>query len=331
MSDQPPSKTPSTADLAGGEHSLASAQADEATRQQAVWSAATATNTRRAYRSAVRHYRQFEHGRLPATPDELCRYLLHHAESLRASTLALRLTALGQWHLTQGYADPAATPAVRKTLRGIERLYGQPARKARALSVADLQAMIVRLRGDNDLLALRDEALLSLAFFGALRRSELVALTVDRLRWEAHGLVFVLPRSKTDQEGHGITKAIPFGNDLPLCPPRALRRWLDAAGINDGPVFRAINRWGKLSPRPLAAGAINTILRSRARATGLVYAEELSSHSFRRGLATSAYQAGADLRDIKRQGGWRCDASVQGYIDEAELFMANAAGRLLNP
>jgi integrase len=54
----------------------------------------------------------------------------------------------------------------------------------------------------------------------------------------------------------------------------------------------------------------------------------ISSHSLRRGMATSAYRAGADFRDIKRQGGWRHDGTVQGYI-EAGRFEENAAAHLL--
>jgi hypothetical protein len=42
-----------------------------------------------------------------------------------------------------------------------------------------------------------------------------------------------------------------------------------------------------------------------------------------------AGRAGADFRDIKRQGGWRNDSTVQGYIEEAGQFEENAAGSLL--
>jgi hypothetical protein len=46
-------------------------------------------------------------------------------------------------------------------------------------------------------------------------------------------------------------------------------------------------------------------------------------------LATSAHRSGADFKDIKRQGGWRHDGTVQGYIEEAGRFEANAALTLL--
>ncbi|WP_257626432.1 hypothetical protein [Janthinobacterium sp. NKUCC06_STL] len=56
---------------------------------------------------------------------------------------------------------------------------------------------------------------------------------------------------------------------------------------------------------------------------------DLSSHGLRRGMATSAHRAGADFHDSKKQGGWRHDGTVQGYIKEASRFEANAAGSLL--
>ncbi len=75
--------------------------------------------------------------------------------------------------------------------------------------------------------------------------------------------------------------------------------------------------------------SINAILADCASMAGLDYVPDLSSHSLRRGMATSAYRAGADFRDIKRQGGWRHDGTVQGYIEEAGRFQENAAGHLL--
>jgi len=49
----------------------------------------------------------------------------------------------------------------------------------------------------------------------------------------------------------------------------------------------------------------------------------------RRSLATSAHRAGASFESIKRQGGWRSDATVWEYIEEAKRFEDNAAARLL--
>ena len=161
-----------------------------------------------------------------------------------------------------------------------------------------------------------------------MRRSEVVRLTLAHLSWEPQGVLILLTRSKTDQLGSGIRKAIPYG-DAVCCPATALRDWIRAGGILQGPIFRAISKWGALGTTPLHAASVNTILADCARRAGVPIAAALSSHSLRRGLATSAYRAGASLRDIKRQGGWRHDATVQGYIDDADRFEENAAAPLL--
>ncbi|MEC5161377.1 MULTISPECIES: site-specific integrase [unclassified Janthinobacterium] len=301
--------------------------AESAARHRALLAAATSDNTRRAYRSAVRHFQRWG-GALPSDEASLIRYLLACAGELNARTIALRLTALSQWHVQQGFADPASTPTVRKTLAGIRRVHGKPKQKAKALPLEDLELIVAQLAGLDTLKAKRDSALLQIAYFGGFRRSEIVSLDVSHLAWEREGLVITLPRSKTDQQGEGIVKAIPFG-DGACCPARALRVWLAAAGIASGPLFRPLNQWGHLGERALGEGSVNAILEAGATLALLDYVPQLSSHSLRRGMATSAHRAGASFRDIKRQGGWRHDGTVHGYIEEAAQFEENAALSLL--
>ncbi|WP_082631584.1 MULTISPECIES: site-specific integrase [Pseudomonas] len=296
-------------------------------QHQRFLAAATTDNTRRTYRSAVRHFQAWG-GVLPCDQVALIRYLLAFADVLNPRTLALRLTALSQWHRYQGFPDPAASATVRKTLRGIERVHGRPRQKAKALLLEDLERIVAHLDTLEGLAARRDSALLQVGYFGAFRRSELVTLEVENLQWEREGLQITLPRSKTDQGGEGLDKAIPYGDSV-CCPARALRCWLDAAQIEQGPLFRRISRWGVLGEVALHEGSVNTILATRAEAAGLSYVPEMSSHSLRRGLATSAHRAGADFLEIKRQGGWRHDGTVHGYIEEARAFEENAAGSLL--
>ena len=301
---------------------------EELTQQhQRFLTAATTDNTRRTYRSAIRHFQAWG-GVLPCDESIVFRYLLAFAQKLNPRTLALRLTALSQWHRYQGFPDPAASATVRKTLRGIERVNGRPRQKAKALLLEDLELIVAYLSTLEGLTALRDSALLQVGYFGAFRRSELVTLEVQYLQWEREGLQITLPRSKTDQEGEGLEKAIPYGDSV-CCPAKALRCWLDVAQIEQGPLFRRISRWGSVGDVALHEGSVNTILTTRAQEAGVLYAPKMSSHSLRRGLATSAHRAGADFLEIKRQGGWRHDGTVHGYIEEARAFEENAAGSLL--
>ncbi len=324
-----PEKTVLLGNLAKRTGSTLISEPEMQERHRRFISAATSENTRRTYRSAIRHFYAWG-GALPCDSGAVLRYLLAYSDSLNPRTLALRLTALAQWHVFQGFPDPTADPNVRKTLKGITRTHGKPKKKAKALPIEDLELIVAKLELDASLIALRNNALIQVGFFGALRRSELAALMVEELAWEPDGLVITLARSKTDQEGEGVAKAIPYGSpDGICCPVRALKRWLEAAGIASGPLFRRVSRWGVVGPEPLYDGSINDILEACAAKAGLPYAPELSGHSLRRGLATSAHRSGADFQDIKRQGGWKHDGTVQGYIEEAGRFESNAALTLL--
>jgi len=289
--------------------------------------AATSENTRRAYRSAIRHFLAWG-GDLPADEGGIIRYLMAHAASHNTRTQALRLTALSQWHTHQGFPDPASTVTVRKTLKGIGRTYGRPKKQAKALPLEDLERIVATLAALDTIKAKRDNALLQLGFFGGYRRSELANLQIADISWESDGLLITLQRSNTDQQGQGVLKAIPYGTAL-CCPATALRAWLDAADLRNGAAFRPINKWQMVGEHAIHPASINTILADCAVMAGLDYVPDLSSHSLRRGMATSAYRAGADFRDIKRQGGWRHDGTVQGYIEEAGRFEENAARHLL--
>jgi hypothetical protein len=75
--------------------------------------------------------------------------------------------------------------------------------------------------------------------------SELVALQVADLAPTGDGLRITIRRSKTEQEGQGQDVAIPHG--VRLRPVEAVRAWLDAAGIESGPVFRRVNKGGRVS------------------------------------------------------------------------------------
>lgn len=122
---------------------------------------------------------------------------------------------------------------------------------------------MTKLESDASLIAIRNNALIQIGFFGALRRSELAALLVEELAWERDGLVITLTRSKTDQEGKGTTKAIPYGSpDGICCPVKALKHWLEAANITSGPMFSRVTRWGVVGADPLYDGSISEILEA---------------------------------------------------------------------
>ena len=289
--------------------------------------AATSHNTRKAYVSDVRHY-ESAGGKLPATPEMLLDYLHRFAEQLNPRTLSRRLVAIRHWHTYQGFPDPVSHPAIKKMLRGIMRLHGKPKVKALALLPDDIARLHQYLSSQSSLSAQRDDAMIQLGYFGAMRRSELVNVHYEHITWNKAGIEILLPASKTDQLREGQICILPYGNQT-LCPILALKNWLDSAGIKTGPVFCRIYPNDEIAKTALTPLSVNQILKKRAAEAGFADTRLISSHSLRRGLATSAAQTGARLETIMRAGRWKQTNTVMEYIDAQDQYTNHAAFSIL--
>jgi len=286
-----------------------------------------ADNTRKAYQSDWHHFLNWckAHGAepLPASPATVAAYIASLAdEGRKASTIERRLTSISQAHGRARLDSPRHTRAVRETFAGIRRAIGTKQEGKAALPVSVLQKSIELLPAS--LLGIRNAAILLVGFWGAFRRSELVALMVEDLRFVPEGLVIELKRSKMDQEGEGQVKAIPFGRCADVCPVGALRLWLDRAGIESGPVFRAVDKRGRVGARAIGDRAVAELVKAIAEGVGLDPGL-FSGHSLRAGFATAAAMGGAEERDIMRQTGHSSLVQVRKYIRGAELFKNHAA------
>lgn len=289
--------------------------------------AATSDNTRKAYRHDIRHYEKWG-GKLPATPEAIVEYLQTFAPLKNSRSLSRCLIAIRHWHTYQGFPDPTLHAIVKKTMVGITRIHGKPKDKAPPLTPEDLQRMVEILHQDGSLMALRDSALIQIGFFGGLRRSEIINIQVEHIEWKPEGIEILLPSSKTDQIHEGQYCAIPYGNEL-LCPVKALKQWLDIAKISTGAIFRRILRNNKLIESALTPLTVNHIVKRCARAANLSYADEISPHSLRRGLATSAARANTPMHVIMRAGRWKQVNTVMEYIEANQRFSENAAINIL--
>jgi site-specific recombinase XerD len=135
--------------------------------------AGVAPATRRAYRADLDHFEAWG-GTILATDDMVAAYLADHAGVLKVSTLTRRLAAISIAHGAKGLPNPAASPLVRATMRGIRRSHGAAQHQAKPLLREDL-FVVLGAMGDR-IKDLRDRALLLIGFAGGLRRSEVVAV-----------------------------------------------------------------------------------------------------------------------------------------------------------
>ncbi|MGZ8251781.1 MAG: site-specific integrase [Methylophilaceae bacterium] len=277
--------------------------------------AGLATNTKTAYQSDLAHFKQWG-GSIPASPEMVATYLASFADSLSPSTLTRRLVAINQAHTQLNHISPTKHAMVKATLQGIKRINGSAQRKVLPLFKRDLEAMLDGLRGVK---GCRDKALLLIGFAGAFRRSELVSIQASDIRFVAEGLVIRLRRSKTDQAGAGQDIAIPYVKGK-YCPVKALKRWLHAGAITQGPVFPSVNRYGQVMSRALTPQSVALIIKHYAALAGLDVSL-LSGHSLRVGLVTNAARVGAHSRKIRQQTRHQSDAMLQLYIRDSELFI----------
>jgi site-specific recombinase XerD len=294
--------------------------------------ASKAPSTLRAYRSDLRDFGEWcdMHAAttLPAHARTVALYIAALADAgAKVSTIQRRLSAISQAHQAAGHApSPTADAIVRMTMAGIRRELGTAAAQKDAVLTADLRRLLST--ADRTTAAgTRDRALLLLGFAGGFRRSELVALDVTDIEETPDGLRVRVRRSKTDQEGAGREVGIPWGQHPETCPIRALHGWREVGQIDQGPLFRPVDRHDRVAQARLTDRGVARVIQRAARAAGLD-PSRYAGHSLRAGLATAAAAGGASERAIMAQTGHRSLTMVRRYIRSGTLFQENAAAYL---
>ena len=289
-----------------------------------------APSTRRVYQSDWALFSAWCDGKqlpaLPASGETVAAYLAAEAaQGRRVATLRHRLAAIRLAHELTDQHNPTASHIVRATLAGIARVHGA-AQLQKAPAVAEILKQMVDTLDPTTRQGRRDRALLTLGFASALRRSELVAITVEDLEFVPEGVRVHIPRSKTDQQGLG--QVVPVIRGEAYCPITALQDWLTAAGIFSGPVFRRMRRGDHVTAQPLNDRSVAEIVKRCALACGLNPAD-YAGHSLRAGFLTSAAQAKADIYKLMEISRHTNPKSVMRYIRRVEEYTEHAGKGLL--
>lgn len=302
-------------------------------------------HTRRNYDADLRHFTAWCEGRgvapLPAAEDVLIAYLLYFGDPdtpraagdalLKPSTLERRVAGIRAAHGAGRHPWPQYPPGednlLTATLHYLAVRQKAGTDKARALSLTKLKAAVGAI-DDATAIGARNRALLLTGFYGAMRRSEIVALDLAHVRFVEddgpdEGMLVTIARSKTDQRGQGRDIAISYLG-TPTCPVRAMRGWLAVRGAAPGPVFTNITgkRNGARGGR-LDATAVNSVLKDALAAIGEDPAD-YSAHSLRSGFATAAARLGVPSRLIKQQTGHRSYEMLDRYIQDGASLRDNA-------
>ena len=278
-------------------------------------------NTLRAYQSDYKDFLLFctKNGfqAMPTQPKILALYLTHLSINSKYSTLKRRLASISILHKMKGHYIDSKHPIIMENLMGIKRTIGSNQKGKKPLLINDLKLLIKAIHESNekDLRKLRDKALVLTGFSGGFRRSELVNIEYEDIEFVTEGVKIFVKRSKTDQSGEGMTKAIPYFENENFCPVKILKKWIQETELKYGKVFSISDK------------SVALIIKKYANQAGLD-AQRYSGHSLRSGFATSTAESGAEERNIMAMTGHKSTEMVRRYIKEANLFKNNALNKI---
>ena len=204
-----------------------------------------------------------------------------------------------------------------ENLHGIKRVKGSNQKAKKPILINDLKIIINAIDENikTEKRKIRDKAIILLGFAGGFRRSELVSINYEDVDFVSEGIKIFIKRSKTDQSGEGMIKAIPYFDNKLFCPVINLKKWIDYSEIKIGKIFNISDK------------NVSLIIKKYISLCGLD-ASKYSGHSLRSGFATSTAESGAEERNIMAMTGHKTTQMVRRYIQEANLFKNNALNKI---
>ena len=278
-------------------------------------------NTIRAYQSDFNDFSLFcsKNGfqSMPTQPKILALYLTDLSSKSKYSTLKRRLASISILHKIKGHYIDTKHPIIIENLMGIKRVKGSNQTGKKPLLINDLKVLInaIDQSEEKNKRKIRDKALILTGFSGGFRRSELVDIEYEDIEFVSEGVKIFVKRSKTDQSGEGMTKAIPYFDNENYCPVKALKKWTEIIDFKNGKIFNISDK------------SVALIIKKYAYHAGLD-SHKYAGHSLRSGFATSTAESGVEERSIMAMTGHKSTEMVRRYIKEANLFKNNALNKL---
>jgi integrase len=249
--------------------------------------------------------------RLPACPATIAGFVDAQTAAHRISTIKRRVAAITFAHRMSDLPNPSDHSTVRLALRRSSR--AKPRRPEQVRGLTHYMLMKILAMPPATLNELRDAALISVGYDTLCRSSEIAAMQVEYIRRGANDTASILiPRSKADCAGNG--RIAHFSPATVEC----LAQWLEAAGIDEGPLFQALHL-GHPSGQPLQTCSIRRLVKRVAQSAGLPkpIADQLSGHSMRVGATQDMMVTGFDMLAIMQAGGWTTPHVVSRYVENA--------------
>lgn len=255
------------------------------------------------------------------------------------STVRSRFYALATAHKLCGIPpeeNPCLDPRTKEWMKRLSKTAGREGRGGKrrksaltADRVTELLETIAEVADTTSpaamMRAARDGALMAGAFAAGGRRvSEMLALTVEDLEivtdpgTGGRGYMLTVQKSKTDQEGEGLSVGL-HGKGA-----EAMRAWLDISRVDSGPIFQGVTRGGKLMGEAITRVQAWRIVKRWCGRAGLD-PRRFSPHSFRSGYVTEAGIQGVHQQEAMSATGHRTVDVFNSYYRTGAQRVSKAA------
>ncbi|MGC0860032.1 site-specific integrase [Pantoea agglomerans] len=283
-----------------------------------------ASATIKAYRSALTHFLAFceIHTIAPerASFEDLAAYIRPQLPDMpspvASATLQLRISALRLWYDFLIYQDICSlNPLPRSGLPGTSYTgRGLVPRITRLPGIPD-DGQWLRFLKHVSAASLRDRLMLALAYYGALRRTELTALRLEDIDL-AHRLV----RIRAETTKNRRERIVCYSADVTPVLANHFRQ-LRLAGWSGGALFRSAS--DRNYGAPLSFWSWSKIVRKWATETDQ---PDITTHTFRHLRLTHLARAGWKLHELATYAGHRDPRTTQIYIHLSGTDMAARMG-----
>jgi integrase len=245
-------------------------------------------SSQRSYDHAIREFIEWycSEPRLAFNKTVVTRYrICLEQDQYASSTINLRLAAIRR--LAYEAADCGLlSPDLAAGIRRVKGVKKHGMRIGNWLT-AEQGRRLLAVFGQGDLRSKRDYAIVAVLLGCGLRRAEATALAVKDLQQrEEHWVIADL----VGKGGH--VRTVP----VPTWVKAAVDSWLVAAGVTDGPIFRAINKAQRIGKSAFSPKVIWGVVKAGCSKCGL---DNVAPHDMRRTCARLCHEAGGELEQIQ--------------------------------
>ncbi|UJF17298.1 tyrosine-type recombinase/integrase [Vibrio sp. SS-MA-C1-2] len=271
---------------------------------QTLTSNCYARNSLLSFKNDLIHFREFcllnNRMALPSSAETVITFLHHFSQDKKYASIKRCGVTISLVHKTLSLKDPMSTSQVQLLLRKLRIEKQGDSKQAEPFRQQHLYKLIQKLSLSDHLKDIRDIAIWSLMLENLLKRSELTALTIDRLY--------------IDNKNEQVYLQLIDNEFLPLSSDTqtALSHWISAANIDSGFLFRRIDKHQNIGSNPMDHSSIYRVFRRASELLGIK--KHFSGQSPRVGAVKDLSDQGVKLNEIQTLGRWRSNAMPAQYI-----------------